>query len=110
MVSVYKPPQNQEKIHSILKLPYSDDENLLQAIVDGIQSIEQRPNVKTHFILITDEPGNPKQHYQGTIGLLKELPVVVSVIGTLDNFQQQVASQTGGVFVHIPNGHKKRRL
>ena len=106
-VNVYKPSQTQEEIHSILKLPCSDDENLLHAVVDGTRRIEQRPNVKTHFILITDEPGNPKQHYQGTIGLLKELPVTVHVIGTLDNFQQQVATQTGGVYVQIPNGHKQ---
>ena len=105
MVTVFKPSQTQEKIHSILKLPYSDDENLLQAILDGVQRIEQRLNVKTHFILLTDEPGDPKQHIAGTIGYLKELSVVVNVLGAADNFQQQVASQTGGVYVKMPNAH-----
>ena len=108
MVNVYKPPQTQEKIHSILKLPYSDDENLLQAIIDATRRLKIRASAKTHFILITDEPGDPKYPIAGTIGYLKDIPVVVSVIGTADNFQQQVATQTGGVFVRIPNGHAQK--
>ncbi len=67
----------------------------------------QLPNVKTHFIFITDEPGNPKQPITGTVGLLKELPVTVSVIGTADKFQQSAAYSTGGVYVKMPNAHKK---
>lgn len=110
IVNVFKPPQTKEQIHSILKLPCQDDENLHQAVVDGVRRIQRRPHVKTHFILITDEPGNPKQPIAGTIGYLKELPVVVSVLGAADNFQQQVAAQTGGVYVRIPNGHKQNML
>ena len=90
-------------IHSILKLPCQDDENLLHAVVDGVRRIQRRPQAKTHFILITDEPGNPKAPFEGTIALLKDLPVAVSVLGAADNFQQQVAAQTGGVYVTIPN-------
>ena len=103
MVTVFKPPQTQEQIHKILRLPCEDDENLLHAVVEGERRLQRRPNVKTHFILITDEPGNPKAPIAGTIGLLKELPVVVSVIGASDPFQQQVASATGGVYVRMPN-------
>ncbi len=106
MVNVYKPPQTQEKIHSILKLPYSDDENLLQAITDATRRLKIRAKAKTHFIFITDEPGDPKFSIAGTIGYLKDIPVVVSVIGTSDKFQQQVAIQTGGVYVKMPNAHK----
>lgn len=106
MVTVFKPPQTQEKIHSILKLPYSDDENLLQAITDATRRLKLRAKAKTHFIFITDEPGDPKSPMAGTINYLKDIPIVVSVIGTSDKFQQQVAAQTGGVYIHIPNGHK----
>ena len=107
MVNVFKPPQTQEQIHKILRLPCQDDENLLHAVIEGERRLKRRPNAKTHFILITDEPGNPKAPIAGTIGLLKELPVVVSVIGATDPFQQQVASQTGGVYVRMPNAHKR---
>ncbi len=103
IVNVFKPPQTQEQIHKILQLPCQDNENLLHAVVEGERKLKRRPNVKTHFILITDEPGDPKAPIAGTIGLLKELPVVVSVIGATDPFQQQVASATGGVYVRMPN-------
>ena len=45
----------------------------------------------------------------GTIVLLKELSVVVSVIGAADAFQQQVALQTGGVFVTLPNAYTQNQ-
>ena len=108
IVNVFKPPQTQAQIHKILQLPCQEDENLLHAVVEGQRRLKQRPNVKTHFILMTDEPGNPKAPIAGTIGLLKEPPVVVSVIGASDPFQKQVASQTGGVYVRMPNALTRR--
>ncbi len=107
MVNVFKTPQTQEQIHKILRLPYQEDENLHQSVIEGIRRLKLRQNVKTHFIFITDEPGNSKQPITGTIGLLKELPVTVSVIGTADTFQRSVAQSTGGVYVKMPNAHKK---
>ena len=107
MVNVFKPPQTQKQIHSILRLPCQENENLHEAVLESIRRLKLRQNVKTHFIFITDEPGNPKQPITGTIGLLKELPVTVSVIGTADTFQHSVAQQTGGVFVKMPNAHPR---
>ena len=106
MVNVFKTPQTQEQIHKILQLPYQEDENLHQSVIEGIRRLKLRQNVKTHFIFITDEPGNSKQPITGTIGLLKELPVTVSVIGTADTFQRSVAQSTGGVYVKMPKAHK----
>ena len=103
MVNLFKPPQTQEQIHKILQLPCREDENLHQAVIDGMKRLKLRPNVKTHFILITDEPGNSKQPIKGNIGLLKEHSVTVSVIGTADKFQRAVAN---GVYVIMPNAHK----
>ncbi len=106
MVNVYQPPQTTKQIHKILELPTQDDENLFHAVIEATSRIKTRANAKTHFILFTDEPGNPKQPIAGTISLLKEKSVVVNVIGTIDTFQQQVAQQTGGIWVAMPNGHK----
>ncbi len=103
MVTVFKPPQTQEQIHKILQLPCREDENLHQAVIDGLKRLKLRPNVKTHFIFITDEPGNSKQPIKGNIGLLKEHSVTVSVIGTADKFQRSIAN---GVYVIMPNAHK----
>ncbi len=100
MVTVFKPPQTQKQIHSILRLPYQADENLHQAVVEGMRRLKLRPNVKSHFILITDEPGNPKQPVSGTIGLLRDMSVTVSVLGATNTLQ------IGGVYVKMPNAHK----
>ncbi len=109
MVNVFKLPQTQQQIHAILALPPADDENLLHAVVEGARRINIRENAKTYFIVFTDEPGDPKYPIAGTIALLKEIPVVVCVIGTADTFQQQVAQQTGGIWVAIPNANKRQQ-
>ncbi len=107
IVNVYNLPQTQSEIHKILKLPCQDNENLLSAINEAVKRIKTRPNAKTHFIVFTDEPGDPKYPTGGTLQLLKEIPAIVSVIGTTDTFHQQLAQQTGGIWVAIPNGHKR---
>ena len=108
-INVFQLPQTQQEIHAILELPPADDENLLHAVVEGARRIKIRDTAKTYFILITDEPGNPKYPIAGTITLLQEIPVVVCVIGTPDTFQQQVAQQTGGIWVALPNANKRQQ-
>lgn len=107
MVNVFNAPQTQADIHRILALPPQGDENLLSAITEGIRRLKFRPNAKTHLIVVTDEPGDPNYPIAGTIQYLKEIPVVVSVIGTADKFQQQVTQETGGQWVIIPQGHTR---
>ena len=108
-VNVFQAPQTQQQIHAILELPTADDEHLLHAVVEGARRINIRENAKTYFIVFTDEPGNPKYPIAGTITLLQEIPVVVCVIGTNDTFQRQVARQTGGIWVAIPNANKRQQ-
>ena len=74
-INVFNPPQTQKHLHKILNLPPKDDENLLQVIVEGTRRLKLRPDAKTHLILITDEPGDPKHPIEGTIALLVEIPV-----------------------------------
>ena len=108
-VNVFNAPQTQQQIHAICELPPADDENLLHAVVEASRRIKFRENAKTYFIVFTDEPGDPKVPTTGTIALLKDIPVVVCVIGTNDTFQQQVAQQTGGMWVAIPNANKRQQ-
>ncbi|MYF56480.1 VWA domain-containing protein [Candidatus Poribacteria bacterium] len=110
IVNVYNPPQTQSQIHKILKIPFKDNENLLSAIQETVRRIKTRPNAQTHFIVFTDEPGDPKQTTGGTLQLIKQMPAIVSVIGTTNTFHQQLAQQTGGIWVAIPNGHKRNDL
>ncbi len=106
LVNVYNPPQTQSQIHKILHLPCQDNEDLLSAVTEATKRIKTRQNAKTHFIIFTDEPGNSKYPTAGTINFLKDIPVTVSVIGTNDTFQQQVALQTGGIWMVIPDANK----
>lgn len=105
-VNVFKAPQTLQQIRKIVELPCQEDESLLFAIADGLRRIKLRPKAQLHIILITDEPISEKES-AGTIQLLREKHAVVSVLGTFDDFQQKVTSETGGVWVPIPMGHTK---
>ncbi len=104
-VNVYDPPQSIERIQKILQLPCKTDENLLHAISDGLRKIQLRPDAKTHLIIVTDEPVANNAPSLGVIQYLVEQQVRVSVVGTFDDFQIQVAQKTGGVWVPIPEGN-----
>ena len=104
-VNVYKPPQTLEQIHKIVELPCQDDENLLHAITEGLSRIKLRPDVQTHLILVTDEPVSKNAPTSAMIQYLMEKPAVVSVVGTFDDFQEEVAVKTGGIWVPIPDGY-----
>ena len=105
IVNVYNPPQSFEQINKIIELPSQQDENLLQAVSEGLQRIKLRPDATTHIILITDEPIPKNASAAATIQYLEEMRVVVSVIGVYDDFQQEVTTKTGGIWVPMPNGH-----
>ncbi len=104
-VNVYDPPQTIEQIEKIVELPQKNDEDLLHAISQGLRKIQLRPNAQTHLILVTDEPITHNAPAKGMIQYLQEKHVIVSVVGTIDEFQEQVTEKTGGVWVPIPNGH-----
>lgn len=105
-VNVFNPPQTLKQIKSIIELPCKEDENLLYAISEGLRRINLRSDAQLHIILVTDEPVSEKAT-TGTIQMLREKHAVVSVLGTIDGFQDLVTTETGGVWVPIPKGHIK---
>ena len=105
-VNVFNPPQTLKQIKSIIELPCKEDENLLHAISEGLRRIKLRSKAQLHIILVTDEPVSGKAT-TGTIQMLREMHAVVSVLGTIDGFQDVVPSTTGGVWVPMPKGHIK---
>ncbi|MCY4402582.1 MAG: VWA domain-containing protein [Candidatus Poribacteria bacterium] len=104
-VNVYDPPQTIEQIEKIVELPSKTDEDLLHAISQGLRKIELRQDAQTHLIIVTDEPLPLNAPAEGMIKYLQEKHVIVSVVGTIDDFQEQVTEKTGGVWVPIPGGH-----
>ncbi len=105
MVNVYNPPQTLEQTRKIIELPSKLNEDLLHAINEGMRKIKLRPEAQTHLIIVTDEPLGMNLSYEGVIKYLAEKHVIVSVVGTIDGFLQQVTEKTGGVWVAIPNGN-----
>lgn len=105
MINVYNPPQTLEQIRKIVELPCQDNEMLLDAVAEGLRRLKLRPNARPYFILITDEPAEGEYSSLAIIQMLQQKHALVSVVGTYDDFQQTVATKTGGVWVLIPDGH-----
>ena len=105
MVNVFNPPQTLEQIGKIIELPCRENEMLLDAVAEGLRRLKLRSKAKPYFILVTDEPAEGEYSPLAIIRMLQQKQVLVSVVGTYDDFQQQVASKTGGVWVPIPEGH-----
>jgi len=110
IVNVFNPPQSLDQIHKIVELPCQEDENLLHAITEGLRRIKLRPDAQTHLILVTDEPVSKNSPSAGVIQFLEEKQAVVSIIGTFDDFQEEVTIKTGGVWVPIPEGHTTNHM
>ena len=104
MINVYNPPQTLEQIRKIVELPCQDNETLLDAVAEGLRRLKLRPDAHPYFILVTDEPADGEYSPLAIIQMLQQKQVFVSVVGTYDDFQQQVATETGGVWLPIPNG------
>ncbi len=104
MINVYNPPQTLEQVRKIVELPCQEDEMLLDAVAEGLRRLKLRSNAHPYFILVTDEPAEGAYSSLAIIQMLQQKQVLVSVVGTYDDFQQQVATKTGGVWVPIPEG------
>ena len=107
MINVYNPPQTLEQIRKIVELPCKENEMLLDAVAEGLRRLKLRPNAQPYFILVTDEPAEGEYSSLAIIQMLEKKRVLVSVVGTYDDFQQDVATKTGGVWVPIPEGQTK---
>ena len=105
IVNFFNPPQTLEQIRKIIELPCKENEMLLDAVAESLRRIKFRPNAQPYFILVTDEPAEGAYSSLAIIHMLEKKDILVSVVGTYDDFQQQVANKTGGVWVPIPEGH-----
>ena len=106
MINVYNPPQTLKQIRKIVELPCQDNETLLDAVAEGLRRLKLRSDAHPYFILVTDEPAEGEYSSLAIIQMLQQKQVFVSVVGTYDDFQQQVATETGGVWLPIPNGQR----
>ena len=110
IVNVFNPPQTLKQIRKIVELPCQENEMLLDAVAEGIRKLKLRSNARPYFILITDEPSAGEYSPLAIIQMLEQKQILVSVVGTYDDFQQKVAIKTGGVWVPIPEGYTTNHL
>ena len=103
-VNVYHPPQTLEQIHKIAALTRRGNEHLLDAVVEGLRRIKLRPEAQPYLIIVTDEPSTGQYSPEAVIQLCLEKGARVSVVGTFDKFQQQVTTETNGIWVPMPDG------
>ena len=106
MINVYNPPQTLEQVRKIVELRCQDDETLLDAVAKGLRQLKLRSNAKPYFLLVTDEPAKGEYSPLAIIQMLEQKQILVSVVGTYDDFQQDVATKTRGVWVPIPEGQR----
>ena len=103
-VNVYHPPQTLEQIRKIAALPRRGNEHLLDAVVEGLRRVKLRPEAQPYLIIVTDEPSTGQYSPEAVIQLCLEKGARVSVVGTFDKFQQQVTTETNGIWVPMPDG------
>jgi hypothetical protein len=104
VINVYQPPQTLAQVQSILALPCQDDEQVLDAIAEGLRQLSFRPDAQPYIILITDEPSTGEYSKDVVINMCLAVGATVNVIGTIDAFQQEITAQTNGVWMPIPDG------
>ena len=105
-VNVYNAPQTLEQVCKTIEMPCQDDENLLHAIAEAYRQIEFRQGAKTYLFIVTDEPiSNKASSADAVIQFLEKKLAIVSIVGTIDYFQEEVTAKTGGMWVPIPDGH-----
>ncbi|RKU08650.1 hypothetical protein C6503_22935 [Candidatus Poribacteria bacterium] len=106
MINVYNPPQTLEQVRKIVELRCQDDETLLDAVAKGLRQLKLRSNAKPYFLLVTDEPAKGEYSPLAIIQMLEQKQILVSVVGTYDDFQQEAATKTHSVWVPIPEGQR----
>ena len=103
-INAFQPPQTLDGVRKIINLPCQGDEQLLDAIAEGLRRIRLRPQAQPYLIIVTDEPSTGGHSPQAVIQFCREIRAKVSVMGTFDRFQREVATETDGVWVPIPDG------
>jgi len=80
----------------------SGDERALDAIAEGLSKVKFRPDSQYTFVLVTDEKLMGKYSLEEIIQKCSTAHVKVSVIGKDDKLSKELASQTKGLWFHVP--------
>jgi Mg-chelatase subunit ChlD len=100
-------PLNEAVIKHMLTEPFGGDEHLIDAIVEGLPQMRFSPYASRFMLVLTDEPTTGKYPPERAIEVCKSLGVRAYVIGSANpnEFQQQLAQETGGMSFAMPGRH-----
>jgi len=80
----------------------SGDERALDAIAVGLSKVKFRTDSQRTFVLVTDEKLMGKYSVEDIAQKCNAAGVKVSVIGKDDKLSKELASQTNGLWFHVP--------
>jgi Mg-chelatase subunit ChlD len=99
-------PLSEADIEAAMNEPFGGDEHLIDALVDGLSKFKFRPNSARYALIMTDEPTAGTYPAERATQVCRDLGVRTFVIGVStksNNFQAQLAIETGGAFFEMPN-------
>lgn len=108
-VDVAQMPLNEVLIKSLMEDPFGGDEQLIDAIVEGLPEVKFSPYARRFLLILTDEPTTGKYPAEQALELCQSLGITAYVIGhpAPTDFQTTLAKQTGGIFFTMPKHLEK---
>ena len=95
-----------EQLEKILQIPYQDDEDPLEAVVETLRRVKFRPAARRVLLLITDEPLKNENQMYSIIASCQREAVELNILGAIDDKQKLMANMTGGLWALIPDSKK----
>ena len=112
------PPLNIEQVKNLFRLRRHGDENLLDAIMEGVPEIKTPDDRKLVLVIVTDEPSThgPRTEYTyaEAVEVCRNAGAQVNIIGGIlsvgkyvDDFQRDVTEGTNGIHYVMPGAEEE---
>lgn len=97
-------PVSESMLQNYMADPFGGDEQLIDAIVEGVPKIKFSPYASRFLLVLTDEPTTGKYPPERALEVCRSLGIRAYVIGHPGptDFQKTLAEQTGGQFFTMP--------
>ena len=115
-----RPPLNVEQIKNLFRVRRRGDENLLDAIMEGVPQLQTPDDRKLVLVVVTDEPSTSspgtEYTYTGAVQLCLDAGAQVNIIGSLvavgkfvDDFQKNLTDDTNGIHYIMPGTEEQNK-
>ena len=102
--------------HQMKTVRLSGDEHALNALIETLDFMEFQGDADKHLVLVTDEAATTDSNRAGGLQGMRDkviescniADIHVNVLGYTEEYQQQLAEDTGGLWQEIPGGLNQR--